>query len=407
MHRDGQLLGAPGAVGVGGAHPEARSRPASRLVYVARCSAPASIQRRIEAIQAIGVAVVGGRGEIERRELEAHQLVVIGQRQRPIRPRQLLLRQRPVEARRGGQHHARRRRAELGRGGREGVEAVVAAEEQRAVTVLVVGVEVELLALQAVPLVKHLDRMRARLEPHQAVGGAQPQSVRRRRTRCRTPRGSAAGWRSSRNAPPARRRGAADDVVEAAAGGADPHLAAPIDVQREHGIVGETGRVAIVAPIVVEAAARAIEQIESAADGADPQIAERILGDGAGARITQRVWASSAPIRIAGQRGRWRARCWRGRRRRCRPRRCRADPGTATSRRRPAACCGSAAAARHTLYLPARQIDAVESAGHGADPQAPAMVVEQRHDVIVAQAQAPVGVCCRSGAPGRCARRFR
>ena len=91
---------------------------------------------RVEAVESIGVVVVGGRGEIQRGELEAHQLVVVGQLQRMRRAGQFARRHRAIEPLGGGQHHARRRALTSTRARREGVEAVVAAEVQVAVAVL-------------------------------------------------------------------------------------------------------------------------------------------------------------------------------------------------------------------------------------------------------------------------------
>ena len=135
VQRHLELLAAPGAVGIRGPHPQ-------QVVAGVEVGVGGAMQRtgidpgRVEAVESIGVVIVGGRGEIQRGELEAHQLVVVGQLQRMRSTGQLARRHRPVEPLGGGQHHARRRGADVDRARREGVEAVVAAEEQRAVAIL-------------------------------------------------------------------------------------------------------------------------------------------------------------------------------------------------------------------------------------------------------------------------------
>jgi len=176
VQRHAQLLGAPGALGVGCPHPEEVVAGAEvgvgGAVQCAGIDPPA-----IEAIQAVRIVVVGRRGEVERRELEADELVVIAEHERLRRPRKLALGQGAIEPRGAGQHDVRRRRGEVDRGGRKSVEAVVAAEVQRTVAVLIVGVGVEVLALQAVPLVEHTHRACARIEAHESVRGADPEPV--------------------------------------------------------------------------------------------------------------------------------------------------------------------------------------------------------------------------------------
>ena len=80
---------------------------------------------------------------------------------------------------------------------------------------------------------------------------------------------------------------AAEHVIKSASGGTHPYLAARVDVDRVHRIVGEARRITVIAPIVIEAPARAFQEIQTAAGGADPQIPQRILRNGAGARIAQ------------------------------------------------------------------------------------------------------------------------
>src|SRR3989442_8302628 len=61
-----------------------------------------------------------------------------------------------------------------------------------------------------------------------------------------------------------------------------------IHVQCIHGVVAQAGRIAVVAPVMVKAACATIQQVETAAHRADPQVAEQVLDDGAGARIAER-----------------------------------------------------------------------------------------------------------------------
>ena len=176
MHRNRKRLLAGGAVGVGGSHLE--DVLARVQVRVGRAvQRPGVDPGGIETLEPIGVAVVGRRSEVERGELEAQELVIIREQQRSIRARHVLARQRVVELRRGGQHHPRRRCIRGDRLRQEGVETVVAAEEQRAVAGLIVGIDVEFLALQAVRFMKDLERAGARIETSQAVVRAEPQAV--------------------------------------------------------------------------------------------------------------------------------------------------------------------------------------------------------------------------------------
>ena len=59
-------------------------------------------------------------------------------------------------------------------------------------------------------------------------------------------------------------------------------------------VVAQAARIAVVAAIVMEAAGAAIEQVETAAGRADPQIAARVLDDRARTRIAERVGVLAA-----------------------------------------------------------------------------------------------------------------
>jgi len=87
MHRNGQPSLAPDAVGIGGAHLEdvvARVQIGICGPMQGTCVDPAAV----ETLQLIRVMIVRRRGEIERGKIQGDELVVVGQRQRPGRPRQ-------------------------------------------------------------------------------------------------------------------------------------------------------------------------------------------------------------------------------------------------------------------------------------------------------------------------------
>ncbi len=66
-----------------------------------------------------------------------------------------------------------------------------------------------------------------------------------------------------------------------------------IDVQRVDRVVTQTARYRHrSAPEVMEAAGAALEQVQTAADRSDPQVAERVFGNGA------RLWRRCRPVPI-------------------------------------------------------------------------------------------------------------
>src|SRR5258708_13684465 len=141
--------------------------------------------------------------------------------------------------------------------------------------------------------------MSARIETGKAIVGAQPQSILAIRldpihdlSRDAAERGLV--FKAHRS----RLDRAADHAIEAAACGTDPQLAMVIEMQRVHRIVAETGRIAVVAPIGMEVPRFSIEQIEPAALGADPEVADGVLDNGAGARAAERG-GRYAPMGIA------------------------------------------------------------------------------------------------------------
>src|SRR5687767_11929335 len=106
----------------------------------------------IESFQPISIAIVGGRNEIERGELECDELVVVIERECACGGGQLRKRQPLVEDRDRGECQARRRGCGRRYLRQESVEAAVATEIQRAVPAAVMGVEVEFVGLQTVRL---------------------------------------------------------------------------------------------------------------------------------------------------------------------------------------------------------------------------------------------------------------
>src|SRR5580700_8937061 len=136
---------------------------------------------------------------------------------------------------------------------------------------------------------KQLYRMRPRIETRKTIIGAQPQpivAIRLDPVHDLARHSAEAGLVFKAHC--ARLGGAADHAIEAAAGGADPQPAAVVQVQRVNRVVAETGRIPVVAPVRVETPGSSIEQIQPAAFGADPEIAEGILDDGARARAAER-----------------------------------------------------------------------------------------------------------------------
>src|SRR5262249_7274356 len=72
---------------------------------------------------------------------------------------------------------------------------------------------------------------------------------------------------------------AADHVIHAAARPAHPQNPTSIHVERVDGVVTQAREIEVASAEVMEAAALAIEQVEAAADRADPQVAALIFDD--------------------------------------------------------------------------------------------------------------------------------
>src|SRR6185436_3050127 len=153
------------------------------------------------------------------------------------------------------------------------IEAVVAAEIERAVAPTIVRVEIELLGLQAVRLVKDLHRAGARFEAHEAVVRAEPQSARGVRLDAVDHLTAHLAERRALEAHGVRVSRRADQVIDAAAASADPQLAVTIHVQRVDALVTDAARITIPSTEVMKDPRARIQQIQAAADGADPEIA--------------------------------------------------------------------------------------------------------------------------------------
>src|SRR5688572_8198781 len=92
--------------------------------------------------------------------------------------------------------------------------------------------------------------------------------------------------------------GTADHAIQTATGCANPHCAFCIRMQCIDGVIAQAARIAAIAAIVVEAAGAPVEQVETAADRADPKVAVQILGHGARTRTAKRA-GSVAAMRIS------------------------------------------------------------------------------------------------------------
>ena len=110
VHGNRQVLLAPDAIRVRSRALGTRTRPRPGSCRSPDAAAPASTQSGSKPSSRYVIAIVGGRHEVQRRELERHELVAVRERERPIGAGQLRQRQLLIEDRDRGQREARRRR---------------------------------------------------------------------------------------------------------------------------------------------------------------------------------------------------------------------------------------------------------------------------------------------------------
>ena len=181
----------------------------------------------------------------------------------------------------------------------KGVEAAVAAEIQRAIAAAIVRVEVELIGLQTMRLAQQLARAlrgSRRTRPLFVLSHRRPAASDSMPYTTWLGMFAVADWLSKRTGS-----GRSElPITRSRPPPAVPTHTVPsaIHVQRIDGVIAQAARIAVVAAIVMEAAGAPLEQIETAADRADPEIAVQVFGDGARARTAERAGIASR-MRIA------------------------------------------------------------------------------------------------------------
>ncbi len=290
---DGEALVVPAPVAVGAAQAE-RVVAGVEVRIGRRAPAAEGDPVRIEPLELVREAVAIGGGVVEGREFESEHLVA--------EPEADALRlvggpgHRMVSHVHRGEHDRRSLGGVAEPVGREGVEAVDAAEEQLAARALIRGAEVELAGLEAVADAVVHELAAARVEAAQAVVGAQPEPALPVVTD---------GVDDVAGQAVARPEGLEGlpvgmQVAEAAVG-ADPEAARGVHVERVHGVGRKAAWVGREMLEALEVAALRIEKVQALLHGGDPDPPVRRLGHGrdAVAAEARRVLRIVAEVREA------------------------------------------------------------------------------------------------------------